>query len=206
MEGRQLHAPPPKGQAHIQQFPRHAVGCRRTEHQGQQQINRRGCYQQHSCVDIRVKNAVYRRNGPAGEESYPQHASCHGAGNGEQQHRQAKEPLFSPKGHKGKEYPRRRLHRCLGKKPSAGEEAGHGIHPAKQRGDQIPSPSQGDPGQPGRSQKEQIIHQSIEGKHTVRIYHRHPSLPPSGVIIGYPSRKIRRKKRTGASKSETPVL
>ena len=173
VKGGELHAPPPKGQAHIQQFPRHAVGCRRPEHQGQQQISRRGRHQQHSCVDVRVKNAVYCRNGAAGEEPHPQYAPRHGAGNGEQQHRQPKEPLFSAKGRQSKSCPRRRLHRCLGKKPSAGEEAGHGIHPAKQRGDQIPSPSQGDPGQPGRSQKEQIVHQGIEDKDTVHIHHRH---------------------------------
>ena len=177
VEGRQLNAPPTKGYAHIHQFPRHAVSCRRPEHQRQKQIRRRGRDQQHSCVDIRVKDAVHRRNGAAGEKPHPQHAPRHGAGDGKEQHRQPKEPFFPAEGHKGKEDPCRRFHRHPGEKGPAGEKTGHGIHPPQERSGQIPPPPQGDPGKAGRSQKEQIVHQGIEGKHAVHIHHRHRAPP-----------------------------
>ena len=170
---------------------------RRPEHHRQQQIGPGGPYEQHLGVHIRVENAVHRRHGAACHQSQGHHAARQGPGKAKEQRRQPAQMLLSAKGRQGQQHPCRRLGRRGRQKAQSRQEYRRRVAPAQGRRQRIPPPPQGHPGQPGRHQTEEIVHQSVEKKYAVQIDHRHVSALLSGgspPIIGQAPGKSRRKK------------
>ena len=196
-QGCQLRRPAPYAHPHCQQLAPHAVAGRRPEYNRQQQIGPGGSYEQHLGVHIRVENAVHRRHGAACHHSQGHHAACQGPGKAKEQRRQPAQVLLSAKGRQGQQHPCRRLGRRGRQKAQSRQEYRRRVAPAQGRRQRIPPPPQGHPGQPGRHQTEEIVHQSVEKKHAVQIDHRHVSALLSGgssPIIGQAPGKSRRKK------------
>ena len=172
-EGGQFRSAPANTDPHRQQPAADAVPCRRPEHHRHHQIGRGGRDQQDLGVHIRIEDAVYRRDPAARQQPQGQNASRQGAGNGEQQQNQPQELFLPAESQQRQQDARRQLGRRGGQEPAARQEHRHGIGPAGQGRQQIASPPERQPRQPGRDQKKQIIHGRVQHKHAVHVDHRH---------------------------------
>ena len=172
-QGRQCGTAAPKIHPHPDQLAAQTVAGRRPEHHRQNQIGR-GCGdQQHFCGHICVKDTPDHRHAAACQQSQSQHAPGHGAGHGEQQQRQPQQPRLGAKGDHGKKDPCRQLHREKAQKTAPRQEYRHGIGPAQDCPQSVAPPAQSHPRQAPGAKQQQIVHQGIQHKHTVHIYHRH---------------------------------
>ena len=176
-EGGQFYDTAADADPHREQFAADALPGRRTEHHRYDQIGRAGRHQQNFDVHIGIKNAVHRRDRAARQQSQRQHTARQSAGDGKQQQRQPQELFLPAKGQQGEQNSRRQLGRSGGQKAAARQEHRRGIGPARQRRQQIASPPERHPRQPGRDQKEQIVHGGVQHKHAVHIDHCHGAVP-----------------------------
>ena len=175
----------------------HAAAGRRPEHHTHQSIGRRGGRQQHPGIHVRVEHSPGHRHTASRQQPQRQHAACQRTGQGKKQQRQPGQPGFTAVGDQSHQYACRRLHRRGGQKPHARQKHRHRVRSSRQSSQQIPPPAQRDPRQPGRDQKQQVVHHPVEDEHAVHIHHCHhaASLPPMNAIIGRSAGERRRKQR-----------
>ena len=192
---------------HRHQIPLKAPAGRRPEHQRQHSISCGGRQDQYPQVDVRVEDAPADGDAGLGQQAQTQHAARQSTGNRQHEKGQAQEPLLPAEGDQGHQSPHRQLYRQLCQHCQTRTEHRHGVAASQHRRQQVPPPAQGNPGQPGRQQQNQIVHGRIQRKHTVYINdcHRCPPRLSIWFIIGKSGWKSRRK-RTGQRKSRTATL
>lgn len=184
-ESSQLRNAPPHADPHRDQLAANAVPRRRPKYHRQNQIGRTGRNQQDLDVHIRIKNAVHCRNRASRQQPYGQHTARQGAGYGKQQQEQTKKLFFSAKDQQRQQRAHRQLDQRSGQEASARQKNRHGIGPARQRRKQTAPPPDRYACQPGREQKEQVIHGRVQQKYAVHINHCHAVRPPFVNAVHY---------------------
>ena len=202
VEGRELCCFSVDGDAGRQHLSPDAVGRRSPEHHGQHEIRGGSRDEEHPEADIRIEDAVHRRNASAGNKSQGQHTARKAAGNRKKQNCQSDEPFLSTKSYQSQQNACRSLNSRFGEKACAWQKAGHCVAPTKESCQKIPSPPQGHTGQAGGSEEQQIIHQRIEKKYAVRIDHCHHAAPFPLDSIKRRDCKIGRKRKIASAKAE----
>ena len=135
------------------------------------------------------------------QQSESQNRPRQGAGDGDGQQRQPEKMGLPAKGDERQQQPHACLYQRFREKAPAGKEHRRGIQPAQHSAEKVAPAAQRDPRQPCRREKQQVVQQGIEQKHTVQIHHRHMVPSSHKEII---SRAVPKKGRKKARRTRKP--
>ena len=93
------------GKAHRKHLPPDTVGRRGPEHHRQYQIRGGGGNEEHPEADVRIEDAVYRRDPASRKKPQGQHTARKTAGKGKKQHRQPCQSFLPAEGYQGQKHP-----------------------------------------------------------------------------------------------------
>lgn len=176
-QGGELRRPVSEAEPDRQQRARRGVAGRCPEYHRQHGVGRRGGNQQDPGVHIGVKHAADHRHASSRQQTQTQHTAGHSAGNGEEQQRQPEQAALAAVGNQAQQHPCRQLYRRCAEPGQPRQEHRRRISAPGQAPQQIAPPPQGKSRQPGRRQKQQIVHSPVKEEYAVDVNDCHDPPP-----------------------------
>ncbi len=145
------------------------------EHKGEGPVTYSRRQQDHLQIQSGVEYPVAQRKAGPAQQADRHHTAAEGAGKGHEKDPLTEQPAAPAVGDQEHQDSGGDAACRMGQEGQPRQEDRHSIHPSQDSPQSEAPTAEGLPGQPGRSQQEEVVHQSVEEEQSIDVDDRHSS-------------------------------